>query len=161
MYPAWCLLGATTAGAWGPCAEPEPGMWSPLGTLVKASGGTSHGCSDVEEVWRSTGMSPQCALGGSLLPGCGSRLWFCFPAGVCLPVRCMLALPVTPCLSLFAFLCAKKCHIKASGAGNVPGRSPCWPGNRDEHSPCPQIPLLFPMPHPPSCLPPSPAQANL
>lgn len=68
------------------------------------------------------------------------------------PVRCMLALPVTPYLSLFAFLCVKKCHVKASGAGNVPGRSPCWPGNRDEehrvvldeHSPCPQNPPVVP-----------------
>lgn len=32
MGPAWCLLGPPTAGVWGPCAEPEPGMWSPLQT---------------------------------------------------------------------------------------------------------------------------------
>lgn len=56
MCPARCLLGAPTAAAWGPCSEPESGMWSPPRTLVTGSGGTSHGCSDMQEVWRSTSV---------------------------------------------------------------------------------------------------------
>lgn len=104
-------------------------------------------------------MNPQCALGGLCCQDVVARLWFCFPSGVCLP-GLVHSVPITSCLSLFAFLCVKKCHIKASGAGNIPGHSPCWPGNSneehrvvlDEHSLCPHIPLLLPMSHPPSHL---------
>lgn len=112
-------------------------------------------------------MSAVC-FGGSLLLGCGCKAQVLFPSCVCPPGLVHVGSPndalLEPnCFSICFFV--EKCHVKALGAGN----SPCWPGNRDEehrvmldeHSPCPQIPLLFPMSHPPSRIPPSPAQANL
>lgn len=77
-------------------------------------------------------MNAQCALGGLCCRDVVARFWFCFFVSQLVsarPVWCMLALPVTPCLSLFAFLCVRKCHVNVSGAGNVPGRLLCWPGN--------------------------------
>lgn len=139
MCPAWCVFGCSAAPNTNQVRQVPPlsscQAWTRHVTVVTATSAPLRALwlkpavgplmvqlAELEEVWRSPGVRPHCGLVG--VPCCWelvAGLRFCFPASVCLPGQHVLALLLTPCLSLFAFLCVKKCHVKALGAGNVLG----------------------------------------